>query len=71
MIDLNYVRELPDDELYALSLEKDEKGRFTHNSNMAYYERKRRNGTNHWEGVSKTCYKYRNDLDYYGTCERY
>ena len=63
------IIQLPDDELYELSLQKDENGRYTGAANAAYDERRRRSGVVRFEGVAKKCGKYQADIDYYGNSE--
>lgn len=59
-------QKMTDQELLDLSLQKDKRGCATYSANMAYAERRRRNGALHYAGIPTRCSKWQNDLDYFG-----
>lgn len=65
LMDSKY-REMPYEELYKLSLQRDKKGHYTRDADFAYYERQRRSKTVHYANVASRCSKYQADMDYYG-----
>ena len=65
MISRERLMQMPYEELYKLSLQKDSKGRYTFDAKCAYDERRRRSSYIKYSNVSK-CGKYTVDMDYYG-----
>lgn len=57
---------LSDSELYNLSLQKNEKGFYTHEADMAYGVRYERSGVVRYAGVARKCGKFADDFYYYG-----
>ena len=67
MISREKLMQMPYEELYKLSLQKNSNGSYTYNAKCAYDERRRRSKYIKYDGVSNRCNKFRNDQDYYGT----
>lgn len=63
------IKNLPDEELYNLSLQKRPNGNATWEANIAYMERQRRSGSQGNLGRGAKCSKYQADIDYYGGSE--
>ena len=66
MVTSEELRKMSTEELHKLSLQKDEKGRYTWDADKAYEERKRRSGGIHYSNVATNCSKYQADYDYSG-----
>lgn len=65
MVTRSEIAKMSYSELHRLSLEKDSKGRYTFEADMAYSERRRRSNEQRYPG-ERGCDKYRADFDYYG-----
>ena len=69
MQNIDKYKNMSDEELHKLSLQKNKKGSYTREANMAYMERRRRSGIVQYEGVANRCGKYYGDFVYYGYCD--
>lgn len=63
---LDRIRELSNDEIYALSLQQTKHGHYSRDANRAYEERRQRSGYAYFDGIEKRCGKFQADIDYYG-----
>ena len=67
MISREELENMSDSDLHNLSLQKNAKGHYTYDADLAYIERRRRNGGLHYGNAARKCSKYQADLDYYGS----